>query len=62
MDIEQLKRELGFDTKAKFNDFIAELFSFKTTAAFENSTARKRYEKALCLFYEKIKNKEQDNM
>ena len=60
--INELKKELGFKTKAKFNAFIANTFSFKSVAAFENSSARKRYEKALCLFYEKIKSKEQNNM
>jgi len=49
MDIKQLKKELGLSQKD-----IAELFNL-SYSAFANSTAKERYEKALCKFYQKIK-------
>ena len=49
MNIKQLKKELGLSQKD-----IAELFNL-SYSAFANSTAKKRYEEALCKFYEKIK-------
>lgn len=51
MNIKQLKKELQLSNKK-----IAEFFNL-TPAAFENSTAKKRYGEALCKFYEYIKNK-----
>ena len=50
MNIKQLKRELGLS-----NTDIAKFFDM-TYDAFANSTAKKRYENALCQFYEKIKS------
>jgi len=49
MKIKQLKKELGLSQKD-----IAELFNL-SYYAFANSTAKKRYEEALCKFYQKIK-------
>ena len=49
MDIKQLKKELGLSQKD-----IAEFFNL-SYYAFANSTAKKRYEEALCKFYQKIK-------
>jgi hypothetical protein len=50
MTIQQLKKELGLSNKD-----IAGFFGL-TPAAYANSSAKKRYEKALCSFYEKIKS------
>ena len=58
MKIKELKKELGFKTKAEFNSYIAETFGFKTVGAYENSSARKRYENAICSFYAFAKSKE----
>ena len=49
MTIKQLKKELGLSAKD-----VAEFFDM-TYSSFSNSTARKRYEQALCRFYEKVK-------
>jgi len=53
MTIKQLKKETGL----KPND-IAKFFDL-SYSSFANSTARLRYEKALCKFYEKVKNVDQ---
>lgn len=52
MKIKQLKKELGLERKD-----LAELFDM-TDGAFANSTAKTRYENALCRFYELIKKRE----
>lgn len=52
MTIEELKKELGLT-----NANIAEFFGFKNSLAYRNSSAKSRYEKGLCKFYERIKNK-----
>ena len=49
MDIKQLKKELGLSNKD-----LAEFFDM-TYGAFANSTAKDRYEVALCRFYSHIK-------
>lgn len=54
MDIKQLKKELGLSQKD-----IAELFNL-SYYAFANSTAKERYEDALCKFYELVKHKQLD--
>jgi predicted transcriptional regulator len=51
MTIQELKKELGLS-----NSDIAEFFGL-TPAAFANSSAKKRYENALCRFYAYIKEK-----
>jgi hypothetical protein len=51
LTINDLKKELGLS-----NTDIAEFFDL-TLAAFANSSAKKRYENALCRFYEYIKEK-----
>ncbi len=58
MGIDELKKELGFDTKGELNAYMAELFALKTVGAFENSSARERYENAVCSFYAFVKSKE----
>ena len=47
MTIKELKKETGLTNKK-----IAELFGLNLTS-YNNSTAKKKYEKALCSFYEK---------
>ena len=54
MKINQLKKELGLSQKD-----IAEFFNM-TYMAFANSTAKTRYEQALCKFYEFIKKQERE--
>ena len=54
MTISQLKKELDITNKE-----IAEFFDLKELS-YLNSSAKKRYEKALCLFYELIKKKQKD--
>ena len=49
MNIKQPKKELGLSNKD-----LAEFFNL-SYSAFANSTAKERYEKALCKFYEKLK-------
>lgn len=49
MDITKLKKELKLS-----NTDIAEFFGL-STSSFENSSAKNRYENALCKFYEFIK-------
>ena len=49
--IKQLKKELGLT-----NSDIAGFFSL-TPISYANSSAKKRYEKALCMFYEFTKTK-----
>ena len=49
--IKQLKKELGLT-----NSDIAGFFSL-TPISYANSSAKKRYEKALCMFYELMKTK-----
>ena len=51
-NIKQLKKELGLD-----NSKLAQFFDL-TPMAFANSTAKKRYEQALCRFYEYVKEHE----
>ena len=46
MTIKQLKKELGLD-----NSKLAQFFDLSPTS-FANSTAKSRYENALCKFYE----------
>ena len=50
MNIKELKKELQLS-----NTKIAVFFDL-TPMAFANSTAKKRYEQALCKFYEYIKD------
>ena len=52
MNIKQLKKELQLS-----NTKIAVIFDL-TPMAFANSTAKKRYEQALCRFYEYVKKHE----
>ena len=52
MDIKQLKKELQLS-----NNKIAVFFDL-SPMAFANSTAKKRYEQALCKFYEYVKEHE----
>ena len=52
MNIKQLKKELGLN-----NSRIAQFFDLAPTS-FANSTAKNRYEQALCRFYEFIKKHE----
>ena len=49
MDIKQLKKELGLT-----NSDIAEFFNLKPYN-YATSTAKNRYENALCRFYEHVK-------
>ena len=51
MDIKQLKKELGLSNKD-----LAEFFDM-TYGAYANSTAKERYENALCRFYSVIKKR-----
>ena len=48
MNIKELKKELGLTNKD-----IAKLFDM-SYMGFANSTAKERYENALCRFYEKV--------
>ena len=52
MNIKQLKKELGLDNRQ-----LAQFFDL-TPASFANSTAKNRYEQALCKFYEFVKKHE----
>lgn len=52
MSIKQLKKELGLD-----NSKLAQFFDL-TPSSFANSTAKSRYEQALCKFYDFVKNHE----
>ena len=49
MDIKQLKKELGLSNKD-----LSRFFRM-SYGAYANSTAKKRYENALCEFYEYVK-------
>lgn len=49
MTISELKKELGLT-----NSDIADLFDL-TPIAYANSSAKSRYESALCRFYERVK-------
>ena len=51
MDIKKLKKELGISQKE-----IAEFFQL-SYGAYANSTAKERYEEALCKFYELVKDR-----
>lgn len=51
MDIEELKNELGIN-----NADIAKFFEL-TPISYANSSAKKRYENALCKFYAFVKSK-----
>jgi len=51
MNIKELKKELGLSQKD-----IAELFQM-SYGSYANSTAKERYETALCKFYQVVKNK-----
>ena len=53
MTIKQLKKETGLSNKD-----IAEFFDLSYDA-YANSTAKVRYENALCKFYERVKNVDQ---
>lgn len=55
MTINELKKELGLSNKD-----IAEFFEL-TPAAYANSSAKNRYENALCCFYEFLKREEEKN-
>ena len=50
-NIKQLKKELGISQRD-----IAEFFQM-SYGAYANSTAKERYETALCKFYEVVKDK-----
>jgi len=52
MNIKQLKKELQLS-----NTKIAEFFNL-TPTSFANSTAKSRYEQALCKFYKYVKEHE----
>lgn len=52
MNIKQLKKELGLD-----NSKLAQFFDLSPTS-FANSTAKSRYEQALCKFYKFVKEHE----
>lgn len=52
LNIRQLKKELGLD-----NSKLAQFFDLSPTS-FANSTAKSRYENALCKFYEFVKKHE----
>jgi len=52
MVIKQLKKELGLSNKN-----IAQFFNL-SPMSFANSTAKERYENALCEFYEFMKDQE----
>lgn len=52
LDIKQLKKELRLD-----NSKLAQFFDL-SPMAFANSTAKIRYEQALCKFYEFVKKHE----
>lgn len=52
MNIKQLKKEFRLD-----NSKLAQFFDL-TPASFANSTAKSRYENALCKFYEFVKKHE----
>ena len=54
MTISQLKKELEITNKE-----ICEFFNL-TESSYLNSSAKKRYEEALCKFYELIKKKQKD--
>jgi hypothetical protein len=49
MNIEKLKKEIGISNKE-----IAEFFGMSYNA-YANSSAKQRYERALCRFYECVK-------
>ena len=49
MEIKQLKKELGLSNKD-----LAEFFGMNPSS-YANSTAKKRYERAMCKLYEAIK-------
>lgn len=53
--IEELKEELGFKTKLEFDEFMTDLFKLKNVITYRNSSAKKRYENALCRFYDLVK-------
>jgi hypothetical protein len=55
MTIQELKKELGLSNKD-----IAEFFRL-TPAAYANSSAKHRYEDALCFFYDFLKREEEKN-
>ena len=50
MNIKQLNQELGLSNKD-----LAEFFDM-SVSSYQNSTAKKRYETALCRFYNKFKS------
>lgn len=55
MDIKTLKKELGLSNKD-----IAEFFGM-SYFAYANSSAKKRYENALCRFYERMSEGKKEN-
>ena len=52
MTIEELKKEIGLSNKE-----IAELFGLKNVGTYLNSSAKSRYDAALCNFYAFVKSK-----
>lgn len=54
MTINELKNELGL-TKTQLNKKVAEFFDL-TYMGYMNSSAKKRYETALCRFYAFVKS------
>ena len=65
MTIQELQKELSFQSKGEFDLYISKLFKLKTVGAYQNSSAKERYENALCKFYtflrEGEKKKNQDS-
>lgn len=55
MTIQELKQELCISDKD-----IAQIFGLKNLLTYQNSSAKVRYESALCKFYEKIKEVRKD--
>ena len=55
MTIKQLKKELGLTNKD-----ISEFFDM-SPGVYANSSAKERYEKALCKFYKHVKEKRNGN-
>ena len=51
MDIKELQKKLGFETKGELDVFFSKVFKFKNVASYQNSSAKKRYETAICKVY-----------
>ena len=56
MNIKELKKELGL-SNSEMNKLIAGFFNL-SYISYVNSSAKKRYEAALCKFYAFVKSKE----